>query len=99
MPEQHNRVADKAEFSQTLLDNALAIADRQMQGMTLQPDQDGLVDVEIAVPMRVRVRVQTEGEPQGRILAAGPPGETCCVCTRDGSGTVHCWGASSRPCC
>lgn len=94
-----NKVEDKDEFARILLENVLAIADRQLAGARLTPVEDGgdMAEMEIAVPVRVMVRLS--GGAAERLPDGDPPGAKCCVCTRDAEGQIRCWGYGPEPCC
>lgn len=95
-PQTANHINKQEDFAHKFLENALEIAQQQLAGMTLHGDEDGMATVEVAVPLRVRVHIEGDGEG---LMRSGPPGTLCCTCTRDKYGDVHCWGSSSQPCC
>ena len=96
------QIPDRAEFADVLLEAALAAAERTVRGgldmRTLAPGGGEVAEFEIAVPLSIKIRVQQAGGTGGD-PSRMPPGTICCVCTRDASGQIRCWGSGPSPCC
>jgi hypothetical protein len=78
-----------------VIDVVTAAAERMTQGWDLArvAGGDATVEVDIAVPFRVKVHVGSP-DPEKRM----PPGTVCCVCTRSSDGVVRCWNRDPGCC-